>query len=298
MEWHIPQWTGEHIRVVRQALSLGQQRVAETIASSKRSIERYEACPERPITFLPSVAKLNLWIAGLTNAERDVAQTALTTAGLTPVTLVRTRPASLQATPGLVTRHHPTDHQQMVHIPGTDGGHWCDIYPVTNLAYSRFVAETGRESPRHWNGSCPPGDLYSHPVVHVTWKDAEAYAAWAGKRLPTAGEWESIARGPNLRTYPWGENPSPAKVNTREGRIGDTTPVDRYLSGVSDYGVYDLCGNTWEWTASAGSAPDRRQLKGGAWSSLFNRCEPRLFNDADVAMHDDDTSFRTIADTL
>ena len=68
-------------------------------------------------------------------------------------------------------------------------------------------------------------------------------------------------------------------------------PVDRYQSGVSPYGVYDLCGNVWEWFDTE-SRPGRRELRGGAWTSPFDRCTPSSFNDAAETMCDDDTGFR------
>lgn len=79
-------------------------------------------------------------------------------------------------------------------------------------------------------------------------------------------------------------------------RIGHTTPVDRYQSGVSPYGVYDMCGNTWEWCATETRA-GRHELKGSAFTSPFTRATPSLVNDASAAMSDNDTGFRCVCDT-
>jgi formylglycine-generating enzyme required for sulfatase activity len=97
--------------------------------------------------------------------------------------------------------------------------------------------------------------LATHPVVYVTWHDANAYARWAGKTLPTAQQWEKAARGPQGRSYPWGDEPTAAKCNVAEAGIGATTPVFRYQSGVSPYGAVDMCGNVWEWTTTEAAPP-------------------------------------------
>ncbi|MEV0845504.1 SUMF1/EgtB/PvdO family nonheme iron enzyme [Streptomyces sp. NPDC049954] len=166
-----------------------------------------------------------------------------------------------------------------------------DVYPVTNSDYARFVTATGHRAPRHWpRGKCPESIL-DHPVVFVTWHDATAYASWSGKKLPTAQQWEKAARGPRGSIYPWGDQSTPAKCNSRESGVGSTTPVSRYHSGVSPYGVYDLCGNTWEW-CSTRTEPGRYALKAGAWTSPFARATPSAFNDASASMLDDDTGFR------
>jgi formylglycine-generating enzyme required for sulfatase activity len=171
--------------------------------------------------------------------------------------------------------------------------YYIDIYPTSNADYSRFVAASEHSAPPHWpKGECPDG-LLDHPVVNVTWYDATAYADWAGKLLPSSQQWEKAARGTDGKTYPWGDQPTPAKCNVREGRIGCTTPVDRYHSGVSPFDVYDMCGNTWEWCESE-SSPGRFELKGSAFTSPFARANPSAFNDASGDMSDDDTGFRCV----
>ncbi|MFD3923487.1 formylglycine-generating enzyme family protein [Streptomyces sp. NPDC058595] len=108
-----------------------------------------------------------------------------------------------------------------------------DIYPTTNEDYARFVLATGHRPPQHWPAGRCPVNLTNHPVVWVTWHDANSYARWAGKSLPTSRQWEKAARGPRGRIYPWGSEPTAAKANTAEAGIDATTSVDRYQSGVA-----------------------------------------------------------------
>ena len=167
---------------------------------------------------------------------------------------------------------------------------YIDKYEVTNLQYQKFIEASGRPAPKHFiNGHYPPGKV-DHPVVYVSWFDAKAYCAWAGKRLPDDKEWEKAARGTDGRAYPWGDEFDINKVNSpvRWGDmnlIGDTTPVGAFEGGKSIYGLYDMSGNVWEWTSSRYEAypgntrksenygGNYRTLKGGSWwDCSFYQC--------------------------
>ncbi len=143
-----------------------------------------------------------------------------------------------------------------------------DVTPITNVQFGEFLAASGyrpkhRENfLRHWiNGGPPPGKE-DHPVVYVDLDDARAYARWAGKRLPTEGEWQFAAEGPQHTRYPWGARCVAEAARPR----GVTTPVMQFPAGRSTFGCYDLCGNVWHWTESERSDGRTRFsiLKGGS----------------------------------
>lgn len=165
-----------------------------------------------------------------------------------------------------------------------------DKYEVTNLQYQKFLQQANRLAPSSFeNGSYPPGKV-DHPVVYVSWYDANAYCKWAGKRLPTDIEWEKAARGTDGRVYPWGDTFNVDYVNspvrwTTLNLIGDTTPVGAFEQGKSIYGIYDMSGNVWEWTSSRyepypgnkrrseNYGGNYRTLKGGSWwDCSFYQC--------------------------
>jgi serine/threonine-protein kinase len=140
---------------------------------------------------------------------------------------------------------------------------------VTNLAYRAFVLATGAARPAGWpRGPRLPKRLERLPVTGVSWEEARAYAAWAGKRLPTEREWERAAQGPEQRRYPYGERLDLGRFHTDPRRLVE---VGSHPAGASSEGVLDLVGNGWEWTASAfvpyGAAapkqPKVRAIRGG-----------------------------------
>ena len=147
-----------------------------------------------------------------------------------------------------------------------------DRYEVTNALYARFLAANGKGSP----GPATP----NHPVTGVTWRDADAYCKWAGKRLPTEAEWEKAARGADGRKFPWGSQWEKGRANG-DGARGEPAPVGSYPQGASPFGVHDVGGNVWEWVADwhghdyyergprqnprGPSEGDRKVLRGGSF---------------------------------
>ncbi|HLF86292.1 MAG TPA: formylglycine-generating enzyme family protein [Nitrospiria bacterium] len=126
---------------------------------------------------------------------------------------------------------------------------YIDKYETTNLKYKKFVDTTKRKPPATWKDGMYSGGRDNNPVTMVAWQDADEYCRWAGKRLPTEAEWEKAARGGDERQFPWGNEFDGSRANTEESKLDDTVPVGGYESGKSPYGVYDMVGNVWEWTA-------------------------------------------------
>jgi formylglycine-generating enzyme required for sulfatase activity len=154
----------------------------------------------------------------------------------------------------------------------------------------------------HWRKPYGPGSrirgLDDHPVVHVAYRDAQAYAAWAGKRLPTEAEWEFAARGGlDGAEFAWGEELTPGgrhMANTWQGEFPNenlktdgyarTSPVRAFPP--NGYGLFDMIGNVWEWTSdfwSAAHVADAPKAccvpqnpRGGAEEQSFDACQPAI----------------------
>ncbi len=128
-------------------------------------------------------------------------------------------------------------------------GYYIGKMPVTNQEYREFVQCTGYRAPIHWQRGTFPTGMGKHPVTNVTWRDACAYAAWRGAKLPTEAEWEKAARGTDERPYPWGGRFTEGERCNASGLIGTTTPVDEFPEGRSFYEAWDMAGNVYEWCA-------------------------------------------------
>ena len=157
-------------------------------------------------------------------------------------------------------------------------GYWMDQTPVTNAMYLLCMNAGQCETPT--NGYYTYSAFADYPVVFVSWDKANAYCEWTDSHLPTEAEWEKAARGTDQRSFPWGEGFDCSKANY-DSCVGSTTIVNRYESGKSPYGLYDMAGNVWEWTADwydenyyantplsnplGAATGDFRVLRGGAW---------------------------------
>lgn len=173
-----------------------------------------------------------------------------------------------------------------------DYDYWIDKYPVTNEKYRVFISAGGYGNQQYWSDDGwkwkttnnvtgpqywddPQWNKADHPVVGVSYFEAEAYAKWAGKRLPTEQEWEKAARGQgDGREYPWGDEFDKGKCNSAHARVSHTTPVTSYSTGVSPYGCYDMVGNVWEWCADwYDERKGLRVIRGGSWDDRRERKE-------------------------
>jgi len=119
---------------------------------------------------------------------------------------------------------------------------FIDKHEVTNIQFARFVEATGYTPQGPWQRGYAAGEEM-HPVRFVTWYDAQAYAQWANKRLPTEAEWEKAARGRGKAIYPWGDEWKP------EAFLASPAPVGSNPLDVSPYGCWDMGGNVWEWVS-------------------------------------------------
>ncbi|GAA4195560.1 hypothetical protein GCM10022252_41600 [Streptosporangium oxazolinicum] len=302
-------WSGVEIRALREAKRMSIRAFAAHLGVSERMVSKWEAGAEgihpRPV----NQAALDSSLSASSSDVQARFSGLITASGIQSsdeATDVVPSGSGIPLPGGQHQVRHPIDGKLMtlidagIHLHGPANepvylpAFYSDVFPTTNADYARFVAATDHRRPQHWGGDGGPSDeIFDHPVVFVTWRDASAYAEWTAKVLPTSEQWEKVARGVRGDVYPWGNQLTPAKCNVREAGIGKTTPVSRYHSGASPYGVYDMCGNAWEWLSTS-SGQDRCELKGSAFTSPFVRATPSTFNDASIDMMDDDTGFRCV----
>jgi len=157
------------------------------------------------------------------------------------------------------TRRNPESQEPFIPLPDYHDTvvvqlprFFIDKYPVTNQDYYRFICATNYQPAdtskflHHWKDKRPVPGSENFPVVYVNQDDANAFARWAGKRLPTEQEWQYAAQGSDCRKYPWGNLMDSLKCNFN---LNHPTSVSDYLEGASPFGVIDLVGNVWQMTA-------------------------------------------------
>jgi len=163
-------------------------------------------------------------------------------------------------------------------------------YLVTNSQYALFMEENGYETRAWWSEEGwhwrSEGKFFepmlwgsakwngpSQPVIAVSFWEAEAFAAWAGGRLPTEYEWEAAARGAEGCQYPWGDEWRDRICNSREAEVGRTSPVGLFPGSRSkEFGLEDMAGNVYEWSTDIYEGSTDRVFRGGSWNFDGSRC--------------------------
>jgi formylglycine-generating enzyme required for sulfatase activity len=250
------------------------------------------------------------WI--VPRVRRALARRALASRGAPPLVTGRCSAGMAEIPAGAFQMGSTLGGTELLPHAVTMSAFCMDGSEVTVAAYSACVrkgsctpasAEVGGPGTTPWDkqhGSqhcnADRGDRQSHPVNCVEWSQADAYCRAIGARLPTEEEWEYAARGTDGRPYPWGEVPPEALLlnacgtecvelwernGKARGSMYDeddgweaTAPVGAHPAGASPFGLVDLAGNVWEWTASSPTADDpkppsgeeARILRGGSWS--------------------------------
>ncbi|MFZ1746081.1 MAG: SUMF1/EgtB/PvdO family nonheme iron enzyme [Nitrospirales bacterium] len=189
---------------------------------------------------------------------------------------------------------------------------YIDQHEVTVSQYAEFIKKSGAEPPGYWI-DLNLHEVSQHPAVRANWDEATAYCESVGKRLPTEAEWEKAARGADERLYPWGEQ-DPIQILANFDKCCDhqaysvLTSVGEKAEGQSPYGLDDMAGNVWEWTADwydtsyYQRSPDKnpegppvgelKAIRGGSWSNKAVDIRTTNRHGLDPGQRHDNVGFR------
>ncbi len=212
-----------------------------------------------------------------------------------------------------------------------------DVHTVTNIRFQKFVDAggydaleywpeeiwphlielkdlTGQPGPRFWRQGRCDNRLAEHPVVGISWYEAQAYALWVGQRLVTEAEWQMAcswhldSSTDMMRRYPWGDAMDRDKCNIWSSRIAGTVSVSKYPEGAAPNHVLQLAGNVWEWTDSEYAITDEagkpivgempmHVIRGGAFDTYFEMQATSEFRTGQIALaRPHNTGFRCAMD--
>lgn len=219
---------------------------------------------------------------------------------------------------GTSTNPWAYDNERPAHLVEL-GEFYIDASPVTNDDYQRFIAGGGYHDPTVWSeqgwrwrqseglkhplfwrestdgwerlrfGTWAPV-APDEPVQHVCWYEADAFARWSGKRLPTEAEWEKAATwdhaASHKRLYPWGEEPHRPTLANLGGTLDGPSPVGSHPGGVSPHGCHQMIGDVWEWTSSDfGPYPGFESYPYAEYSEVFWGDEYKVLRGGSWATH-------------
>ena len=183
---------------------------------------------------------------------------------------------------------------------------YMDVTEVTVGQFKKFLKDTGYEpkKPIDWEELYKYSPTDEHPMIYVSWFDAQAYCEWAGKRLPTEKEWEFAARGGlKDKEYPWGDEESIAREYANFSGVlgGDqwdktTAPVGSFRP--NGYGLHDMAGNVWEWCQDWYSEDkESRVIRGGSWVYDTDYLRVAFRSNLSPAHADGDFGFRCVKES-
>ncbi len=160
-------------------------------------------------------------------------------------------------------------------------------------AIKKFVDKTGIAGPRFWSGGRYPEGKENHPAVGISWYEAQAYASWAGKDLPSWDQWWRATLGETDSARPWGNDVRTTHLRANFGFKG-TQSAGSYPLGVSPFGCFDMAGNVREWLLNSDADPKFRRVVGGSWKDPDYMFEPSHSESFDPDFASKDIGFRCV----